>query len=298
VSNKTEIAISYDVSNEFFRLWLDENMNYSCALFEGTDSLEAAQKNKLRWIHDAARVEPGKRVLDIGCGWGANLRYLTQERGVREAWGITLSEAQFTHLREARLPGVTVECVSYRDWQPARRFGAVTSIGMFEHIATPEEARAGRHVEIYRDYFRRVWEWTEPGAWFGLQTVIGGLMPRKRDELRELGWATYTIFPGAITPRIEAIAAAVNPYWEIMELRTRREHYERTTAEWGRRLRAQRSTIEARWGEARFHEYERYLAACGMAFRKGYQSLAQLALRRIDAPGEQPGTPPLGDPGP
>jgi cyclopropane-fatty-acyl-phospholipid synthase len=296
MSNKADIAVSYDVSNEFFRLWLDERMNYSCALFEGTDSLEAAQMNKLRWMHDAARVEPDKRVLDIGCGWGANLRYLTQERGVQEAWGITLSEAQLAYLKDARLPGVTVECVSYRDWRPARRFGAVISIGMFEHIATPEEARAGRHVEIYRDYFRRAWEWTVPGSWFGLQTVISMLVPRGRNDLRELGWATSTIFPGAITPRIEAIAAAVTPYWEIVELRTRREHYERTTGEWLRRLRAQRSTIEARWGEARFHEYERYLSACVTSFHKGYQSLAQLSLRRIDAPGEEPGTPTLRGP--
>ena len=287
MSTKADIAVSYDVSNEFFRLWLDERMNYSCALFEGTDHLEVAQVNKLRWMHDAARVEPGKRVLDIGCGWGALLRYLTQERGVRDATGITLSEAQYTSLREARLPGVRVECVSYRDWHPERRFDAVISIGMFEHIATPEDARTGRHVELYRDYFRRAWEWTTPGAWFGLQSVIGALLPRQREALRELGWATATVFPGAITPRIEAIAAAVSPYWEIMELRTRREHYERTSAEWLRRLRTQRATIEERWGEARFLEYERYLAACVRMFHEGYQSLAQLSLRRIDSPRDE-----------
>jgi cyclopropane-fatty-acyl-phospholipid synthase len=283
MSDKSEIAVSYDVSNEFFSLWLDERMTYSCALWEGADGLEAAQTNKLRWMHDAARVSPEKRVLDIGCGWGSLLGYLSRERGVGDATGITLSEAQHDHVRSRRFPGVTVECVSYRDYRPARRFDAAISIGMFEHIATPAESHDGRHVEIYRDYFRRVWEWTTPGAWFALQSVIGALVPRDPRELRELGWATATIFPGAITPRIEAISAAVNPYWEIMELRTRREHYERTSAEWLRRLRARQDIIAARWGEARFLEYERYLEACVNAFHRGYQSLAQLALRRIDS---------------
>ena len=76
--------------------------------------------------------------------------------------------------------------------------------------------------------------------------------------------------------------AAVTPYWEIMEVRTRREHYARTAAEWLRRLRKSESLIRDRWGYERFEEYERYLSGCVMVFEKGYQSLAQLLLRRID----------------
>jgi cyclopropane-fatty-acyl-phospholipid synthase len=282
VSSQQDIAVSYDVSNEFFALWLDERMNYSCALFEGTDQLETAQLNKLRFIADAAHVAAGKRVLDIGCGWGANLRYLATERGVSAAVGITLSKNQYEFVRAQRLPAVHVECVDFRSYVPARPFDALASIGMFEHVATPDEARDGRSIDVYRDYFRRAWEWTAPGAWFGLQSVIGGLIPRNTRDLRELGWATYAIFPGAISPRIEAIAQAVTPYWEIVELRTRRQHYARTTSEWIGRLRSREDLICARWGRARFEEYERYLCACVTSFEKGYQSLAQLSLRRID----------------
>jgi cyclopropane-fatty-acyl-phospholipid synthase len=282
MSTQEQLAVTYDVSNEFYKLWLDERINYSCALFEGTDNLEVAQVKKLEWMHQAARVTPEKRVLDIGCGWGANLNFLAKDKGVLSAVGITLSRAQYEHLKAAASPGIEVECVDYRNYQPAKPFDAIISIGMFEHIATPEEARSGKHVEIYRDYFRRAWQWTRPGSCFGLQSVIGGLIPRKAADLREMGWATYTIFPGAISPRLEAIVESVSPYWEIMEVRTRREHYEKTSAEWLRRLRLQRETIVQRWGEERFVEYERYLGACVMAFNRGYQSLAQLALKRID----------------
>lgn len=282
MSTKNQISASYDVSNEFFRLWLDEGMSYSCALFEGSESLEAAQIAKLEWIADAAGVTPGQTVLDIGCGWGANLRHLVEARRVERAVGITLSEAQLEHVSRAAIPRTSVECVDYRDFAPKERFDAVISIGMFEHIATPEEARSKEILEIYRDYFRRVWEWTKPGARFGLQSVIGALVPRDRADLRDLAWVTYTIFPGAITPRIEAIAASVNPYWEILYLHTRREHYEKTAAEWLRRLRERKALIAQRWGAERVEEYERYLATCVTAFRKNYQSLVQISLRRCD----------------
>ncbi|MGB9181667.1 MAG: cyclopropane-fatty-acyl-phospholipid synthase family protein [Pyrinomonadaceae bacterium] len=282
MSTQEDIAVTYDVSNDFFNLWLDERMIYSCALFEGTDNLETAQLNKLRYFHDGVKITPDMRVLDIGCGWGGNLEFLAREMGVKDATGITLSRAQFDEVAAKAVPGVSVECISYTDYQPAKKFDAVISIGMFEHIATPEQARSGEHVSVYRDYFRRAWEWTNPGAWFGLQSVISLRIPRNQRDLHRLGWGTSTIFPGAITPRLEAIAASVNPYWEVMEVKTRREHYARTTAEWLRRLKANEEIIRARWGDELFEEYERYLSGCVMVFDKGYQSLAQLLLRRID----------------
>lgn len=282
MSTQEDIAVTYDVSNDFFRLWLDRSMTYSCALFEGTEDLESAQKNKLAWFHDGTRVTPEKRVLDIGCGWGGNLEFLARERGVRDVTGITLSSAQYEEIRARNIPGVTVELVSYEDYRPSRKFDAVISIGMFEHLATPEQARSGRHIAIYRDYFQKVWTWTNPGSWFGLQSVIGLRVPRDRNDLREIARGTYTIFPGAITPRLEAIVASMNPYWEAMIVATRREHYEKTAAEWLRRLQAQEPTIRTRWGDALFEEYRRYLAGCVMAFHKKYQSLVQLLLRRID----------------
>jgi cyclopropane-fatty-acyl-phospholipid synthase len=286
MSTAEDIAISYDVSNDFYRLWLDQAMNYSCALFEGTDDLEAAQVKKLEWLSRAAEVRAGMRVLDVGCGWGANMRFLTQTKRVAQATGITLSRGQCEWIREQRWPDIHVELVSYRDYVPETPFDAAISIGMFEHLATPEEARGGRHVEIYRDYFRRVWQWTRPGSSFALQTVIGGRIPRRREVLRDIGWTTHTIFPGAIAPRVDAIIRSLLPYWELVELRTRRRDYQRTTAAWLERLRQNRPTICSRWGESLYQEYERYLQACVTAFAGGYQSLAQFGLRRIDEPNQ------------
>ncbi|MGM0575045.1 MAG: class I SAM-dependent methyltransferase [Myxococcota bacterium] len=283
MSTQEEVEVSYDVSNEFFRLWLDEMMNYTCGLHEGAETLEQAQLQKLEWHHQAARLDPDKRLLDIGCGWGANLEYQTRMKGVKRATGITLSRAQAEECRSRGLPeGVDVQVTDYRDFEPDGRYDAVISICMMEHIATPEEAREGKHIALYRDFFRRAWEWTNPGAWFGLQTILRNRVPRNREDLRDIGWLTYHIFPGGLSLRLEDVVQAVNPYWEIMEVRTRREDYRETTAEWLRRLRSHEDTIRERWGDRVFEDYDRYLRTCVRAFEKHYQSLAQYALRRID----------------
>ncbi len=153
---------------------------------------------------------------------------------------------------------------------------------MMEHICSPDEARSGRAIERYRDYFRRAWEWTKPGAYFGLQTILRNRVPRNREDIRDVGWMTYTIFPGGITPRLEEIVAAVNPYWEIVEVQVRRSHYQRTCEHWRARMYDHRALIEKRWGPQLFADYDRYLSTCIRAFDKHYQSLAQYALRRID----------------
>jgi cyclopropane-fatty-acyl-phospholipid synthase len=106
MSDKADVAVSYDVDNEFFRLWLDRQMNYTGAVFEDADDLETAQLAKLDVLYRFGKVDAASRVLDIGCGWGANLEYLAVERGVREVYGITVSEAQYAEIRRRRLPGV------------------------------------------------------------------------------------------------------------------------------------------------------------------------------------------------
>ncbi len=282
MSNQREVEVSYDVDNEFFRLWLDERMNYTCGLFEGTESLEQAQINKLAWLHDAAHVRPSSSVLDIGCGWGANIEYLAQDRGVRDVHGITLSSAQHAEIKRRAIPGVTASCVSYLDYQPPVKFDSIISICMMEHIVTPAEARAGKAIDMYRNYFRLAHSWTKPGAWFGLQTILRNRVPRIAADVRDIGWVTYEIFPGGITPRLEEIISAVNPYWEVIEVKTRRLDYKRTCEHWLSRLRKHEALIKERWGAKLFTDYERYLSTCVRGFEMHYQSLAQYSLQRID----------------
>src|SRR5262249_53527280 len=172
MSDKADVAVSYDVDNEFFRLWLDRRMNYTGAVFTGTDDLATAQLANLDVVYRFGRICATSRVLDIGCGWGANLEYLTVDRGVREVHGITLSEAQYAEIRGRRLPRVTASCVDYRDYTPPVRFDTIMSICMIEHVCTPRQARAGEAVACYRDFFRRAWEWSRPAAHFARQRIL------------------------------------------------------------------------------------------------------------------------------
>jgi cyclopropane-fatty-acyl-phospholipid synthase len=295
-SSKADIAVSYDVSNEFFRLWLDERMNYTCGVFtqpaelfthddadavDPSITLEQAQLNKLAVLSRYAHVKPGMKVLDIGCGWGADVEYQALQNQAR-AHGITLSEAQCAEIRRRNIPGVTAEVCSYLDYKPQEKFDAIISICMMEHIVSPLEVREGKAVAAYRNYFRLAHEWTRPGAFFGLQTILRNFVPRDRNDLRDIGWVTYEIFPGGITPRLEEIIAAVNPYWEVIEVKTRRMHYERTTAIWLERLQKNEAKIRAEFGDKVFDDYVRYLSTCVTGFQKHYQSLAQYSLKRID----------------
>ena len=284
MSDRAQVAVSYDVDNEFFRLWLDKRMNYTCAVFDDTDDLDAAQLAKLDVLYRFGHVRPDSRVLDIGCGWGANLEYLAVDRGVREVHGITLSQAQHAEIMRRDLPRVRSSCVDYRDYTPPVVFDTIMSICMIEHVVTPEQAQAGEAVAGYRDYFRRVWEWSATGAHFALQTILRNRAPRILADIRDVGWVSHAIFPGGITPRMEDIVAAVNPYWEIVEVCTRREDYRRTCEHWRTRLRAHEDEIRQRWGGQLFADYDRYLTACVRAFAMHYQSLAQWSLRRIDQP--------------
>ncbi|MSP25496.1 MAG: class I SAM-dependent methyltransferase [Myxococcales bacterium] len=283
-SNKHEVEVSYDVSNEFFRLWLDERMNYTCAVYESAhESLEAAQLNKLSILSDFAKVTADKSVLDIGCGWGACLEYLATARSVKRAVGVTLSSSQAEEVNRRKLP--RVECVEsdFMKWETSEKFDALISICMMDHLCSPEEARKGRAIDIYRAYFKKCWDVTTPGAWFGLQTILRNKIPRQKKDLEDIYFCTHVIFPGGLNPRLEDIVQAVNPYWEIITVKQRRQDYQRTTAEWLRRMRLHEARIRSEWGDRVFDDYDRYLSTCVRAFDQFYSSLAQYELRRCDA---------------
>jgi cyclopropane-fatty-acyl-phospholipid synthase len=282
-SSKSDVEVSYDVSNEFFRLWLDERMNYTCAVFETPDqSLEAAQLNKLKILSDFAKVTPEKSILDIGCGWGACLEYLATARKVKRAVGVTLSSSQAEEVNARKIPGVECVTTDFMKFETKEKFDGLVSICMIDHLCSPQEAREGKAVDIYRAYFKKCWELTNKGAWFGLQTILRNKTPRIKKDLEDIYFCTHVIFPGGLNPRLEDIIQAVNPYWEVMQVNSRREHYGRTTGEWLRRMRLHEKAIRQKWGDKVFDDYDRYLSTCVRAFEMHYSSLAQYELRRID----------------
>ncbi|HEY3595429.1 MAG TPA: class I SAM-dependent methyltransferase [Polyangiaceae bacterium] len=282
-SSKDEVQVSYDIANDFFRLWLDERMNYTSAVFENdTQSLEAAQLNKLRILAEFAHVTPDSKVLDIGCGWGANVEYLATTRGVKNVYGVTLSSAQMEEINRRKIPGVKAYCCDYKDHVPEVTYDAIESICMIDHLVSPEEARRGLAVDNLRKFFRTAHKWTRPGAWFGLQHIVRNRVPRDKKDLEDVYFVTHVVFPGGLNPRIEEVVQAVNPYWEIIEMHSRRVDYQRTTLEWQRRLRDHETEVRTRWGDKVFDDYDRYLGTAARCFDKHYSSLAQYSLKRID----------------
>ena len=291
-SSKRDVEVSYDVSNEFFRLWLDERMNYTFAVYEtinqtgamgpGGQTLEAAQLNKLKVLSEFAKVTPEKSALDIGCGWGACMEYLATVRNVKRAVGVTLSTEQAKEVNDRKIP--RAECIGadFMKWETKEKFDALISICMIDHLCSPQEARLGKAIEIYRAYFKKCWQVTTPGAQFGLQAILRNRTPRIKKDLEDVYFCTHVIFPGGLNPRMEDIIQAVNPYWEVMQVQTRREHYQRTTNEWLRRMRGHEKVIREKWGNQVFEDYDRYLSTCVRAFDQHYSSLAQFELRRID----------------
>lgn len=280
MSTQNEIEHTYDLSNDFFKIWLDKKMNYSCGLHEGVVTEEDAQRQKLAWICSAAHVDTSKIVLDIGCGWGACLDYLIEDCKVKEAHGITLSKAQYSEIRSRPHPKIKVSHCSYLDYRPRIKYDALISIGMVEHIVSPKLVRQGLDIEVYRNFFKLAHMLTKPDSWFGLQLIHTARIPKNRQDLKDLVWGSRAIFPGAFAPRMEKLVQALCPYWEIIEIRNRRKDYEKTTTEWHRRLCLGEKEIKERWGNKVFVDYEKYLRTCIRMFQKGYFMLGQYSLYR------------------
>ncbi len=288
MSTQSEVEVSYGVSNDFFRLWLDKRMNYTCALYTDTvnysDDFEKAQDNKLARLSKFANIDHHtESVLDIGCGWGANLEYQATVNKAPRVHGFTLSEEQYKNCVDRDLPNTTVTCENYLHYSPPFKFDAIMSICMVEHVVTPEQARAGKAVDLYRDYFKRAHSWSKPGTYFGLQAITRCQVPRKKEDLDNLRHSTYTIFPGAVTPRVEDLVVASIPYYEVMEMRSMRGHYQQTCTEWLNRMEAHKDFIVEKWGQKLYDDYDRYLSCCIKAFDNNWQSLHQFSLKRLDA---------------
>lgn len=280
-STQRDIEVSYDVSNEFFRLWLDDRMHYTSASFlHPSESLEQAQINKSKILYDYAEITPDKLVLDIGCGWGANIEYLVSQ-GVKRIHGITLSTAQREEIMARKLEGVWTKVVDYREYEPEEKYDALQSIEMIDHLCSPAQARLGKAIDIYRGYFKKLHGWVKPEACFGFQAILRNRVPRTRKDLEDLAFTADVIFPGGLNPRLEELVAAVNPYWEVLELRTQRTCYGKTTGEWLRRMREHEGDIRQRWGSEVYDDYERYLDTCVRAFKNHWSSDVQMKLRQI-----------------
>jgi cyclopropane-fatty-acyl-phospholipid synthase len=262
----------YDAADEFYRLWLDERMIYSCAYFRsGAEDIHTAQEQKLEHICRKLLLQPGERLLDIGCGWGGLLRWASQRRRVT-GLGVTLSERQFRYARDLAGDGVEIRLQDYRDVKEAP-FDKIVSIDVYEHVGARNLAA----------YFQKVAGLLRPGGAFLNQGMVA------RDSSREVrpsrdGQLDKYLFPGgALAPLSRVIAEAAGAGLEVVDVEDLRPHYMRTLESWSRRLEAREDEAIEAAGLERYRIWRVYLAGMAEAFERGSLSVAQLLIYKPTA---------------
>ncbi len=272
--NRDAISFHYDVSNDFYRLWLDEQMIYSCAYYEdSSQSLEQAQRNKLDHICRKLRLKPGERLLDIGCGWGALACWAAEHYGVT-AHGITLSRNQFEHARRTvqrrGLEGkVTLELRDYRDLEGEAQYDKVSSVGMFEHVG----------LKNLPAYFAVANRMLKPGGLFlnhGITSAEGGW---KKSDTTE--FINRYVFPDAELEAISTVQQVMeDASFEIHDVESLRLHYAMTLREWVHRLERHREEALRYVPESVFRIWRFYMASCAVQFEEGNTGVYQILASR------------------
>ena len=272
----------YDVGNDFYRLFLDEQMVYSCAYWaEGADRLELAQAAKLELICRKLELHSGLRFLDVGCGWGALISHATRMHGVR-ATGISLSDAQLQVARErmhSALPAGSTPDLRHQDYRllpPDERWDAMASVGMMEHVGRD-------HLDVY---FSSLVRHLVPGG-----LLLNHAIAETGSTQKTIPWLTRThcgfiqqeIFPDSDLPPLDlVIAAAQRSGFEVLDVEAFRPFYVRTLVEWLGRLARRFPEAVQLVGKRRARAWRLYLASTAVTFKLGRTTVAQVLLQKRD----------------
>lgn len=270
-SQGKEVRSHYDIGNDFYELWLDETMSYSCGYFKSDqDSLYQAQVNKVDHILDKLHLEEGMSLLDIGCGWGFLLRQAARKYKVHGV-GITLSEEQRRKFqeeieREGLRDLLEVKLMDYRDLgQSGMEFDRVVSVGMIEHVGRGNYERFMGNVDTV----------LKPGGLFLLH-YISALREYPGDP-----WIKKYIFPGGMVPSLREIIQILPDYnFYTLDVESLRRHYNRTLLCWRENFAKCREQVAASKGEEFTRMWELYLAACAATFHNGIIDLHQILISK------------------
>ncbi len=276
------VTSHYDVSNDFYRLWLDRQMVYSCAYFRSSsDGLDVAQEQKLDYICRKLRLRAGQRLLDIGCGWGALVIHAATHYGVH-AKGITPSEPQAewgrARIVETGLGNrANIELRDYREIAVEGRelYDAIVSVGMAEHV--------GR--ERLPDYFAAAHRALKPGGVFLNQAIGEDIIARPGN--RDTSFIEQYVFPdGDIPPLPIMLRAAESSGFEIRDVENLREHYTLTLRHWLHRLEAHRDEALRSVDETTYRIWRLYIAGSAHGFRSGHIAVYQTLLAKLHSSGQ------------
>ena len=278
------IQYHYDVSNEFYALFLDREMVYSCAYFRtGDEDIHTAQAQKLDHICRKLRLEPGDRFLDIGCGWGALVRWAAKHYGV-DATGITLSRNQHQLANERiAAEGLSERCrvllQDYRDVPGAAVYDKISSVGMFEHVGL-------KNLPVYFGAMHRL---LKDGG-IAMNHGITAIDPDSRAV--GLGGGDFIgkyVFPHGELPHLSlALREMAAAGLEVMDVETLRLHYARTLWQWSARLEANLEAARRHTEEKRVRIWRTYLAGCAHAFEKRWVTIQQVVVTKTGDPRANP----------
>lgn len=287
-ANRENVHYHYDVSNEFYALFLDPEMVYTCAYFrDWNNDIATAQQDKLQMICRKLRLKPNERLLDIGCGWGALVCHAARHYGVH-ATGVTLSSEQAelarAKIRRLGLEGrVEIQLQDYTKMQG--QFDKISSIGMFEQVG----------IANYPTYFSSVNRLLRPGGLYLHHTIA---RPAKRDDkafakhAKEYAALTRYIFPGGELDHLGMSIANLQRHgFEVHDVEGWREHYARTCRLWHDKLLENQAAAEAAIGSVKTRLWLAYLAGCSLAFQRNTVGIFQtLASKRVKGLSELPPT--------
>ena len=266
-NQEKEVRSHYDIGNEFYRLWLDETMSYSCGYFKNAeDTLYDAQVNKADHILEKLQLQEGMTLLDIGCGWGFLLMRAAKKYGIKGT-GITLSKEQYQKFsedieREGLKDRLQVELMDYRDLKHSGvQFDRVVSVGMLEHV--------GRgNYELFMENAEAV---LKPEGLFLLHYISA------QKEHEGDPWIKKYIFPGGTIPSLREIIDILPEYeFHVLDIESLRRHYNRTLLCWRENFLKHRAEIARMQGEEFTRMWELYLASCAATFNNGIIDLHQI----------------------
>jgi len=267
--SKNNVQHHYDIGNDFYKLWLDETMTYSCAYFKTPDdTLKQAQINKVGHILKKLNLKKGETLLDIGCGWGELILTAAREYGVK-ATGITLSVEQYEKSRE-RIKSesledlVEVSLTDYREVK-SRKFDRIVSVGMLEHVGK----------DHLREYFTKIRELLCDGGVSLLHSITSD------GKSGPNSWINAYIFPGGYVPGInELVNYIMDSSFQLIDIEELRRHYGRTLEHWARNFENALPEIRKSKDETFIRMWRLYLNSCAASFNTGNNSVHQILFSK------------------